>query len=369
MFFLARMQQGKVVFVAMAVPLLYVYLTRWAQRPSRRTAVLLFGAGVAAVGLTSSATFLVPLIAVTVAAPLAVQRRYRHALGALLPVVYPVGTGLTVHFAYHELPVDSRLNGPEQVFHDVFGLGWYAVFGWLAVLTAVWFARAGAPRLVTAGVAAVLVVILAPGVLRVMQQVTGAQDVLWRTMWVAPIPVMVGLVAAVPVPRGLRWAAPVPGLAAIVALVAVGLPLWASDRAVQVESHPTWRYPAPYLRQARAIVATHPGPGPVLSTPSIMRAVALVTTSVHGVVPLRIYLTILDEPPADHTARLVLSDSVTSSEKTPSASQVNTALHQLHVSLVCLPTTWAGHRRLFEKAGYVPAGRIGRQQCLRPAPG
>ena len=62
-FWLARMWQGKVIFVAVLVPLLLALLLEHAERPSRRGVVLLVAAGVAAVGLTTTAMFVVPVLA------------------------------------------------------------------------------------------------------------------------------------------------------------------------------------------------------------------------------------------------------------------------------------------------------------------
>ena len=62
-FWLARIWQGKVIFVAVLVPLLLALLLEHAERPSRRGVVLLVAAGVAAVGLTTTAMFVVPVLA------------------------------------------------------------------------------------------------------------------------------------------------------------------------------------------------------------------------------------------------------------------------------------------------------------------
>ena len=87
-FWLARMWQGKVIFVAVLVPLLLALLLEHAERPSRRGVVLLVAAGVAAVGLTTTAMFVVPVLAAGCLAP---QLR-----SARRPAAVAVGAALIV---------------------------------------------------------------------------------------------------------------------------------------------------------------------------------------------------------------------------------------------------------------------------------
>lgn len=79
--FLIRLWQGKVILLCLMVPLLLVYALRYVERPTRAHAWWLFAGGVAAVGLSTSAMFLVPLVALAGAAPLAVRRPGRALLG------------------------------------------------------------------------------------------------------------------------------------------------------------------------------------------------------------------------------------------------------------------------------------------------
>src|SRR5260370_36082054 len=67
-FHLVRMWQGKGAFLSLMVPLLYVYLTQWAEHRSRRSLLVVIAAGIAATGLTSSAALVVALLVAAVAA-------------------------------------------------------------------------------------------------------------------------------------------------------------------------------------------------------------------------------------------------------------------------------------------------------------
>lgn len=365
-FFLARIQQGKVIFVAMVIPLLFLYLTRHLTASTPYNNLLLFAAGVAAIGYTSSATFLVPLICATAAGPLLLQRRVRMALLAMLPAVYPVLVGIVVHFSSATVDNFGRYWASESAFHFVFGTRWFSAIGWFAVFVGVLFARQGAARLIAWGTAAVLVILLAPGMFTVLNDVTGAHAVIWRVMWVAPVPVLVGLLAALPVPNWARWSAAVPAAVVMLAVIVVGLPLWSGQRSVSVQSSPTWRYSHTALTQARAIIRQFPHTGPILAPDSTMRAITLSTTRVHAVDPLRSYVTVLVEPADQHRARILLSDAISGRGKPPTPAATAQALQTLHVSVVCVRPSWLNRLHLFEAAGYTDTHNVAGEVCLTP---
>jgi hypothetical protein len=361
-FVFTRMQQGKVVFVAMLIPLIYLYLTEWVRRSEPRTAVLLAASGVAAVGLTSSATFLMPLICATAVGPLLLKGALRTAAGAALPAVYPVVVGIVVHFTYSAIDPNGRSYTAAEAMHYVFGVGGLAFIGWTAVFTAVWLARDAAARLVTAGVAAVLVIILAPGILAVMNDATDAHAVLWRTMWVAPIPVLVGLVAGVPVPANVRWTGPMAAVGLGVALILIGLPFWAPRNNIVFTSG--WRYPADELHRAHQIAGRNLD-GPVLAPPQTMQALDLLTTRVHAVSPRLGYVPLLTEPQDQQQARALLATVIGGQLRHPTPTALRAALDRLNVSLVCGLDAMTHRKMLFTEAGYVPAPPISGGWCLR----
>lgn len=368
-FFLARMQQGKVIFVSLLVPFLYLYLTRWAEGRTRRNGLMLVVAGVAGVGFTSSATFVVPLICGAVGLPLLLTRRYRSMFGCLMPMIYPVIVGLVSHFTYGAVKAGG-FQPSAQTFHAIFGNSWIAGIGWLAVLLAFWFARKGMPRHITVGISVALVLVLAPGVLVLIKDTLGAQSVLWRTMWVAPLPTLVGLVASVPLAHGIRWAAPLVPVTLVAVVLAAGTPLWAPQRNVRIADHPTWRYYPSALQQARAILKYDDRPGPVLARPKTMEALAISTTRLHAVSPLLGYAKAIEEPPAQHRSRLALALFVGDQGVAPTPDELRTDLDRLHVGLVCVTRHRVARRRLFEKAGYTQVLFKGAGQvCLQRAGG
>lgn len=347
-FFLARIWQGKVVFVAALIPLIYLYVTRWSRTGSNWYVVMMGAAGVAAVGLTSSATFIVPIIAVTCAVALLLTRR--RWVGLLALAGYPLVTGGIV--ALTGVPGDpgGAFYAGAEAFHFVLGAGVLAAIGWAGIMLSGWLVPAGAARVIATAATLSLLVVLAPGVASLFSSVTGAGAVAWRLMWLAPVTVMVGLLATVRLPTGVRTRAAdertrhllglVVTAALIAALVVTGTPFWSPIRSVKIMSKPTWKYPSIYLNQALAIRRIDPGPGPVLAPLSTMRALSLVSSNVHAVAARPSYIRILTEPSAQHAARITLTEAeggqVGHPPKAPSQAEFTSALKTLNVSLACV---------------------------------
>ncbi|OFE14608.1 hypothetical protein BA895_09630 [Humibacillus sp. DSM 29435] len=365
-FFLARIWQGKVVFVAALIPLIYLYITRWAHNGSRWQQLMLASAGIAAVGLTSSATFIVPIIAVSCATALLVTRR--RWVGVLALAAYPVITGGVVALAGVPGDPGGRFRAGDVAFHFVLGTGLLAAIGWAGILLAGWLSVSGATRVVATAAALSLLVVLAPGVAGLFSSATGAGAVAWRLMWVAPVTVMVGLLATVPLARAepvagawsmaRRMPAFAVAAALVAALVVTGTPFWSPVRDVEVKSVPTWKYPSLQVQQALAIRRLDPGPGPVLAPLRTMRALSLVSSEVHAVAALPSYISILTEPPREHEARITLTEvfggTVTSPRRTHSQQQFTAALSTLEVSMTCVYPSQQKLSRWLREAGWKP---------------
>ena len=299
-FHLVRMWQGKAAFVSLMVPLLYFYLTQWAEHRSRRSLLLVAAAGIAAAGLTSSAALVVPLIVAAVAVPLLLAGQIVAALGAFLAAAYPVIAGLVVA-AYYPLSVPGPPFSAPTVWAFVLLTGVLGGIMGLALWTAPRLARRGVPALIVCGVAGVVAVLMIPGVLAKIGAATGANAVAWRTMWVVPGPVVVGLLAAVPLPSAIRlrsearWAAAVPAVAVCVAVLAAGLPVWSPQNVVHaiLARQPSWKYnPLSLSLTSRVLRADHQ-PGDLLSTAKLMGAVPLLTSEVQAVDARTYYLELM----------------------------------------------------------------------------
>ena len=372
-FFLNRMWQGKVIFVAWLVPTLYLLLTRWLTRPNAVTAVLLIAAGIASIGLTGSATFVAPLIFATAVPWLLIRREWP----ALLVVLGAASIPLVIGFAATRLYSLSELLGGSTrespwFFHYVFGVGLVCAIGVIGLLAAPWLVRRGPPTLITAAIAVIATLLLVPNLLPVLSDVTGIQGALRRTLWVVPLPALVGLFASVPLAgwSGKRRAAAVPAAAAAL-LIAFGQPLWESHSQPGQTfwtAPPSWKVSRTRLAEARAILLRYDGPGPILAEEPIMATIAEITVRPKAVNPRRWYITLTGEPPATKAERLRLTAFVTEEvgeTPRPTLEQARKDLAHLRVDLVCVESSEGQLLRAVQAAGpYEPAFTARGQTCF-----
>jgi Family of unknown function (DUF6077) len=381
-FFLGRIWQGKVAFVAWLVPTLYVLATRWLGRHESRTGFLLVAAGVASVGLTGSAALVVPLI-VAATAPAVIAGRDWSAV----PVLAAVGAfPLAVVFGVSQrFPLGHRFPFPglptEWYYHAVFGSGAVAIVAAAGLWLAPWLARRGPPAALATGIAVVAAVLLAPDVVRVLNDTSGlaGSRALRRTLWVVPLPAVVGLLSNLPYAAGRlavrrvpQWAAPAAaGAVLTVLLITFGHPLWLSaNGGTRWVARPQWKTSPYYLRTARAILARYEGKGPVLAELRTMKAITLLTVEPKAVNPRSVYARQTDEPPARIEERLALKRFVLGQRPKPSPDDLAKALADLRVGLVCVPEEKTDLEVAVEQAGnYREAFRTKGQVCLSGGPG
>lgn len=384
-FFLTRIWQGKVIFVAWLVPTLYVYLTRWLSRRDAPTGLLLVGAGICAIGLTSSAALVVPLIALAAAIPLLANRDWRGlpVVVAAAGIPFAVGFGARLWFAFgNRYPAGTFPT--DWYYRAMFGVGIVGVLAALGVWAAPLLARRGPPAAIATGIAIVAVVLLAPyalSILHAIGDVPGRRS-LRRAFWVIPFPVLVGLLAAVPLPEALTGPAasilprirPLvvlgPALLVAVLLVGFGNPLWLTSGGVSKwESKPTWKTNEARLETARAILSRYDGTGPVLADQRVMKAIALLTVEPKAVNP-RSWYTLLTEEPEERTKeRLALTKLAGNRRPFPPRTVLGEALSDLSVGLVCMRSGWSEPIELVEAAGpYVESFRTHGMTCLESRP-
>ncbi|QFG26581.1 DUF6077 domain-containing protein [Actinomadura sp. WMMB 499] len=379
-FHLLRMWQGKAVLVSLLVPLLFAYLTRWAERRTRRDLVLLAATGVAAVGLTSTAAFVVSLVVLAAAAPLVVSGRVRTGLAAGAAMVYPVAAGLAVILLYESVSVHGTVHDAPASYRAVLLYAALGVLAGCALWLAPWTVRPGVPALICGGVAALLTLLILPGVLALAADVTGAGQVLWRTMWLVPAPALIGMLAAVRLPAGARpraagravraAAAGAPATVLVVALVAGGTPVWAESNGSVVADRPSWKAHPGRVGTAREVVE-RAGPGTIVLMPGrYMRLVPLLTTETHAVNPNSHYLSMLPAPERAIEDRELLSAAVRSARGgKPGPARVEGALRRLDVRVACgYPWDERG-LRLLRGGGYGGERRIGDLACVFPGRG
>lgn len=345
--FLTRIWQGKVILLSVGVPLLLAYGLRYLDQPTRRRAGWLAAGGVAATGLTTTAMFLVPLLAVTIAAPMMVRRRWGKLTGPALLAAYPLLAGMVTlavggrsadFFETRRLfRFDPAWFGPE-ILRD----GPIAVVAVAAVLVGALVLPRVDARVMTGVAAAIVGVTFVPGVTQVVFEVVGLGPTLWRVSWITPIAALVGAVAVLAGAWvGRRGASAVTATAVAVVLIGSGTPIWDDILA----ERPLWKVSFPV--SAREVIAEAEDGDVVLAPQGLAVTLAVLTTDVKTVAPRAYFMDYLrDEPTFDYDERQVLLDFVNEPFYSWHREQVTRALAVVDPDQVCV-RIWHWDRREF----------------------
>jgi hypothetical protein len=369
------MWQGKVAFVAWLVPMAYLYLTRWLGKRDAPTAVLILAAALCSIGLTSSATFVAPLVFLTAAIPLVARKEWRALALPLLAAAIPLGIGLCVlsRFPLSETVGLGVLFPQSWFYHQVVGVGLVATVGTFALWAAPWLAKSGPAQQVTTGLAVVVAVVIAPGMLELLSDISGLTATLRRTLWIVPFPALVALLAVLPLrqtigrldPRIGRFAPLAATVTIAVLLVAFGATLWTDFRTGKAWWHfpPSWKMHK--AAEARAILRKYDGDGPILARRDIMQAIVLLTVEPKAVNARTLYLERTDLPREAIADRILLTAFIHRDVPAPSSSAVRQALARLEVGLICVPVYGRELVATIEASGpFEPAFNTRGQTCL-----
>jgi hypothetical protein len=377
--FIGRIWQGKVVFLVVLVPLLFVLLHEYVERPTRRQLVLLAAAGAAGVGLTSTGSFLVPVLAAGCLAPFALRAPKTAALGFAAAATYPLGA-LVVSAALGGRRAGGDLASDvvaDEIARFVIGDGLFAFIALAAALMAPLLIRSRRGALMAAGTLLLVVLLFAPPVPSLVWELTGIGRVLWRVAWVVPFAALVGVVATA-APAGVRHPAlrALPALLLCGVLVAWGTPVWSNGT---LEDEPSWKRFPIQVEEARRIV-DRAEPGDVILAPvQVSQTILVMSSDVTTVSPRPFYVLPLEDEPAAHAdERLLLQAALEPDvggdiegwpEEPPSAPEVARALEEVGVDIACANNRGAGSSLLAE-AGYVRSFRAKRLTCfVPPGPG
>ncbi len=369
-----RIWQGKVMAFAIVIPLIWIFATRLARTRDRHWAVLLSLAGVAFVGLTSTAALLGLTLACAIALAAVILMNRSLLWGVLALAVPALVSGTTV-------AVLSRSVGGATPTAPTAWAAVRAAYGAHPTMAIVTIAAVMVAPLLVRGTAAATLIwcsgvaslaVLTPGVLSFLNAVTGSGPVEWRLLLSPPAPTLIGLCAATGVAaatRGLtsrpvatRIVSAAATLAVVFAFMVVGTPPWSST--VRVESRPSWKVSVKALANVRAVVAANPSTtGPLLLPAAEMRVLAIYTTRWFAVLPRAFDLPGLAEPAATTAARRTLLQLVSTTKPNPSAADVESALHTLNVTTVCLSPSDVGARVRVRAAGYSSFRPVGGMRC------
>jgi Family of unknown function (DUF6077) len=388
-FWIVRMWQGKVMAVTFLMPLIWAYLTEVhdADRKLRvRTLALLLASGVAFFGFTPTAVVWGPVMfGVVVLAAAAVRSRTLLVGGALM-VLGPIVSGLAViAFSTSVGGEDPTALSARASFVRMLGESTPMVaLALVALALAPLLARRGVAGVLAGASALVAVLVYAPGLLDLINAVTGSGPILWRMLYVAPVPVLVGLLVALPWAKGERpppvgaegerrstlvRAGALVGLAAVVVGFVGGNPVWAHTGhggPVTVSSRPEWKLDLESLDDVE-ILAERDIHGTVLLPPRRMKVLTMYTTKAFPVVPREWFIQNMEEPRASTAARRMLYDVAGGVGPFPSEGNVAKALDQLDVTLACVGQSEDAKRvvEIYEAAGYGDKETIGSLTCLR----
>jgi len=355
-----------------------VYVAQVLESRSRRPLVLLAVAGVAFVGLTSTAVILAPIMAGAVFLAALAFRDVRLGIGAVLFGLGPVLSGAAVL-----LLSDGAVGGEEpnllsakESFLRVLGPNPTMVaIALAAIVVGAVLLRSGRSGVVLGVTAVVCLGIFLPGLLPLINDTTGAGPILWRFLYCVPIPVLIGLLVVAPVPAvqrflGERPAALAPYGVAVVLLAVVavvGAPLWTTvdhNGPGTLKSKPVWKVDLKALDDVEELMATDPS-GVVLMPTVQMRTLPMYTTRAFAVVPRVWYADILEQSPEDRADRFALMDLANGAQPFLTQDRYSAALANLDVSVACVGTTRTKRAvEIDEAAGYVDPTRRGRMTCL-----
>ena len=275
--FVGRMWHGKVLFLTVLVPVLFVLLGQYAERPTRQALIRLGAAGTAGVGLTITGVFLVPVIAAGCMAPLALRAPRRAAIGFAATAAYPVGAALVSVLvgARNAEDYEGEDMAPRWLLELALSNDAIATVALTAILAGPMLIRRARATEMTASTALLVVCLFAPTVPLLILEATGLGRVLRRLTWAVPIGALLGVVAvaaAAPIRQPLLRLAPAALLCA--AFVASGQPVWSTYQGTS--SRPMWkRWPGTVRASEQILRVARPGdvilaPDPVSDTLLVM---------------------------------------------------------------------------------------------------
>lgn len=387
--YLARLWQGKVMLVAILMPYLYAVLAslssvRWKGGHRERAvgAGALLGVGGAAVALSSTAVFVVPLAAAAGLLPL-LARRGRRVDAVLFLAATTVGPFIAGVVTLLSPSGGGNIVGTTShwLWGGVLGIGLPARTGGLVALIVIvcsalvalglalprWFAtteRTAAYIALSCVVVGLLISL--PPIYPVLTSVMGGDAVAWRLAWIVPVPILVGLVASLP---ALRGGVPVVAATALVVtcLLAGGVPLWSATNSAHLAPPGAWKLRSPDDLAAARWIVDQNLTGPYLAPNYVTATTGAITSRIHPVGTRLGYMLALEGVDAAHLQdRLLLQRIVDKGIRNPTVTpDALRALKELNVTAMCVRWNDAMTADLAARGGYVKGFSRGAWTCFR----
>ena len=355
-FFVARAWQGKVILIAVLVPLLLALLHRHAARPRLGGLVLLAAAGVAAVGLSTTATFLVPVLAIACLAPLTARAPRSAVLGVAAASAYPLAAMAAALLSEGRQPArwGPQDIAPQALVLPAVGSGWLAFVAGTAALAGPLLLAPRHARMAAATAALAAALAFAPGVPQLLYELTGLGRPLWRLMWAMPVAALVGVLATQPAAahrNAVVRLLPAAGIGTLVVLA--GTPVW-QGRNTELASRPALkRDPAQLAIAMRLSDAARDG-DVVLAPAGLAQTLLMLDGRLTAVAPRRLYTRALPASPEARREQRRLLWSFANAGLTPDLREdrIEGALRGLGVDVACVREHAVRSQRLLVHAGY-----------------
>ena len=376
-FFVSRLWQGKVVLLCVLVPVLLALLQAYAERPARRSLALVACATVAAVGLSTTAIFVIPVIATACLAPMAARAPRAALAGWLAAVAYPAAAAVATLALDGRQPEVYKASDlvPSTLVHYALGTGVVGFIAMLALLAGPVLLRSAVAGQMLASAALAVGILYVPHVPLAIFDLTELGRVLWRLTWAMPVAALVGALATSVVPARapvvLRLA---PAAAVAAAMALAGVPLWSPGAGAEVASRPSWKRAPEQVAAARAILARARPGDLVLAPDRVSQTLAVLSGSVTTVSPRLFFVRALADVPAMHaTERERLRRLVVRGRRRPAGAEAAAAVRALRVTgvdIACVARRDRAARRVLARAGYADGFRAAHLRCERaPASG
>lgn len=208
-FSFVRLHQGKGMFVSIMIPLLITYGLQFARHPTLKYWILLSSAQITSIGMTSTALWVAPLIAVLAVLSgipaMNVQDQVKRILAGFSTSLYVIGLGLYIRLNYH-INLDYHI--PGVIFTEnvapfrlltysikyAFGYEYFAMASGLITLTTWVFCQNRlARRLCLIFPLCVILIFMNPFLIGFLANNLTSSLVYWRFFWILPLPTIIGI--------------------------------------------------------------------------------------------------------------------------------------------------------------------------------
>lgn len=394
-----RIWQGKAFFVSALIPLLIAAGVIWARSRRRNDLVRFLLVSVAATGVTTTATMIVPMIIVVIAVVVGYQNGLKDAGWTVLAMLAPLYVGLAFRGSHDEdqalgdwssnvlalaQPGNIALNltslpDPNEFVRWMSRPPLHAALFALVICWGFIGAESRSARRVIAGLSVMWAIVYIPPILALIEEFTGVRAISWRFWWLLPIPLLVGA-AASGIAAGLiritttnkhRTATLLIAISVLMALIVVpGKPVWLSSlgqtngQSARLSWPPGWKVFGGFY-EAKMILDEIAKDGDIVAArQNVEFSLAATTVRIHPVLPKVFWFAKATGPLGDEQfADRVTIRQFTSKDQDPELppldlNELPGALERVGVNVVCLDADRFAAIGLVKDLGYVNGAKV-----------